>query len=277
MKKSLLTTAVLAAMVGGSSLVSASSIPEGVVVEPIISVSTQAQTFLDEYSIFADAYRVGGQPITRVEAANIFVDYVSATKGDKIFNNRMNCDYYTDISALSASDQDAIKKACAAGLFRGHEGKFSPNDNLTWAQTLTVLDRIAENTTAETNPWWNGYAQNALKKGFIKATDLIKMDWNITSEQFVQLLADFHYANEGTVTTPNLEGVTWTLTKYNEEVVEGEYKLTFTDGKVTTKFCNSLFGNYSTSGDQLSGLLAGTKMACLETEPQTLENNFSID
>ena len=70
----------------------------------------------------------------------------------------------------------------------------------------------------------------------------------------------------------------WTLSGYNSTAITSAgYTLTFEWNNVSAKFCNSMFGSYTISGNRISSPgLASTMMYC-EGQPMTLENAFSLD
>jgi hypothetical protein len=57
------------------------AVPEGVAIEPLLSVSSENQGFLKEYGIFQE-HTVGEFPITRAEIAKIIVQYLQKSEGE---------------------------------------------------------------------------------------------------------------------------------------------------------------------------------------------------
>jgi heat shock protein HslJ len=75
-----------------------------------------------------------------------------------------------------------------------------------------------------------------------------------------------------------LDGKEFSLTSLNGETISGSYLISFGEGKLSTKFCNSINGSYSIDENgKMSGILMSTLMACLNQEPSTLESKFAID
>jgi heat shock protein HslJ len=74
-----------------------------------------------------------------------------------------------------------------------------------------------------------------------------------------------------------LDNTQWKLEKFNGKPLTGSYALSFDQGKLTAKFCNTLQGNYTLSGDSITGTLISTLVACTDDEPNTLEKGFTID
>lgn len=70
----------------------------------------------------------------------------------------------------------------------------------------------------------------------------------------------------------------WTLIGFNTTKIENpNYTLTFERDKVSAKFCNSMFGSYTISGNMISSLgLASTMMYC-QGQAMTLENALQLD
>jgi len=69
-------------------------------------------------------------------------------------------------------------------------------------------------------------------------------------------------ASQGSNLT-TLDGSAYTLIMYNDEVVEGEYyTLSFTDGQLNARWCNSMSGTYTYTGGLLNSVPASTLMYC---------------
>lgn len=73
----------------------------------------------------------------------------------------------------------------------------------------------------------------------------------------------------------------WNLLAFNWKEVDWNYNMTITnDGKLYTKFCNSMWWDVTFDWDEnewiISASLIQTEMAC-EWEPMDLENAFQID
>lgn len=77
------------------------------------------------------------------------------------------------------------------------------------------------------------------------------------------------------------DGQNWSLLAFNWKEVDWKYVMTITDdGKLNTKFCNSINWNVNFEWNEnewlISASLISTKMAC-EWESMNLENSFKID
>lgn len=59
-----------------------------------------------------------------------------------------------------------------------------------------------------------------------------------------------------------VDGKSFRLASVDGEVVEGEYPLSFDDGHVSAKFCNSMAGGYTLLNTRVQGTLASTLMFC---------------
>ena len=78
-----------------------------------------------------------------------------------------------------------------------------------------------------------------------------------------------------------IDGERWNLQAFNWKEVDWDYKMTITnDGKLYTKFCNSMWWDVTFDWDEnewtISVLLVQTEMAC-GWESMDLENAFQID
>ncbi|MDR2415591.1 MAG: META domain-containing protein [Candidatus Peribacteria bacterium] len=78
-------------------------------------------------------------------------------------------------------------------------------------------------------------------------------------------------------TTSPLDNTQWKLESFNGNSLTGSYFIAFQSGQLSTKFCNSIQGSYTLSGELINGTLISTLMGCLAEEPTMLEKGFSID
>jgi heat shock protein HslJ len=74
-----------------------------------------------------------------------------------------------------------------------------------------------------------------------------------------------------------LDNTEWKLINFNGKSLTGTYLLSFKQGQLSTKFCNTIQGSYTLSGEIINGTFLSTRMGCLAEEPSLLENGFSID
>ena len=274
---------VLASMLIISPVLAAS--PSGVAIEPILSVSSDNHEFLAKYAIFQE-YTEGGSPVSRAETAKILLHYLQKSEGETAFADRADHTYqcaFTDISKLDADTQNLIKNSCSHGLFKGNSKKFRPNDNLTRAEMLTILSRMTKENIQEGNPRWEGYYTAALAKDRITATDISKMNWNITKENFAKLLyaydssrLDTNPVDTNEPDTNELANTARKLQLFDGQTVTGDYTLTFTEDTLHTAFCNNINGTYTIDENTLNADLIQTEMACLEGESMTLEGKFNL-
>lgn len=67
---------------------------------------------------------------------------------------------------------------------------------------------------------------------------------------------------------PAVEGMSFVLSSFNGEEVEmnERYTLSFEDGSVFARMCNSMGGSYEVAGGQMTALVASTLMYCSEPE-----------
>ncbi|MDR0650948.1 MAG: META domain-containing protein [Candidatus Peribacteria bacterium] len=72
-------------------------------------------------------------------------------------------------------------------------------------------------------------------------------------------------------TTSPLDHTQWKLESFNGNALTGTYLLSFQQGQLSTKFCNSIQGSYTLSGELINGTLISTLMACIAEEPTMLE------
>jgi hypothetical protein len=76
------------------------------------------------------------------------------------------------------------------GLFKGSQGKFMPNNNITEAQALTVVVRSLYGKMDETmSPWYKGYFMKAKDIGLISNETISMVDTkNITRQKLATWL-----------------------------------------------------------------------------------------
>ncbi len=259
MKQKLLTTLTLATVIGVSGFASVMA--------------------ADATNVFGDTTYKANEGISRAETATVLVNFLLKTEGEVAFNERADHTYkcdFSDISTLDATTAEKVKLACSHGLFKGHEGKFSPDTKLTWAQSLALLARIDNANITEGKPWWTNYQNYAVKKGWLKTKDIIKADQNITQAQFAGLLANFVKAEE-VKTVNNLADTSWTLVSFDGKTVTGNYVLDFTKDALHTKLCNVINGGYTLENEVIKGNFISTLMACMDAEPTALEGAFKIN
>lgn len=73
----------------------------------------------------------------------------------------------------------------------------------------------------------------------------------------------------------SLDGTTYNFTSYNGDMIEEEYVLAFDSGRMATRICNQISGNYTLEGSKLNSSLMSTKMACMDEKTTELESAFN--
>lgn len=124
----------------------------------------------------------GDDFITRWEAAKFVTQYAQAIQLEKTY---YACEF-TDLAWYDATLIPFIQQACTYGLLKGSNGKFMPNDLITEAQALAVVQRSLWWFTDETlNPWYKMYYMNGQDLKFIYNETLDSV-WitNITRKKF---------------------------------------------------------------------------------------------
>lgn len=118
------------------------------------AISRGNQNWLTMYNTITD-YKADNL-VLREEAAKLF--YKAALTIDYTGTPYANCTF-SDIASVSDSLKENIQNICALWwLMKGHEGLFSPFANLTYAEAITVIARMAnikntETTSARRTPY----------------------------------------------------------------------------------------------------------------------------
>ncbi len=219
--------------------------------------------------------------ISRQEAAAIL-----ARSGEKLFKLQYasypdNCNIaYTDESLFDLSLKNDVYSACAFGMMYGNNGKFSPLSTLTRAEALAIIMRVLDGWKKEepkTDMWLVPYADRAQELWIFSFANFKGFNEAISRGELIEWLYKANLYKE------NILG-DWTLISFNTTNLatqtgsgNNSYILTLSGNKINTRFCNSLFGSYSLSGNIFSApAIASTMMYC-DWLSMTLENAFQLD
>lgn len=95
---------------------------------------------------------------------------------------------FTDVPA-GAWYSEWVEKAVAGGLISGYsDGRFGPDDNVTYAQLAVMLVRAlsSQGDIQSSTPWWMAYAEEADDYGLWEDTDMAeKSVWASTANQAI--------------------------------------------------------------------------------------------
>ena len=79
------------------------------------------------------------QNITREDATVIFYRLLSLKGAER----KKGADF-KDFDAISDYAEDAVEYMAGSGIIKGSDGKFNPKNNLTRAEAVTLLSRVAD-------------------------------------------------------------------------------------------------------------------------------------
>ncbi len=115
----------------------------------------------------------------------------------------------------------------------------------------------------------------------LKQTEkVVKISLDLVKEQIPLAIEEWKSVkleNQNTLSTTNpLANTSRELVSYNDDKVEGNYILDFSEDRVSTQFCNRMSGIYGVSEDNtlIHAQLASTEMACDDDEKMELEYAF---
>ena len=106
---------------------------------------------------------------------------------------------FSDIDDGDASLKKSVIAACQLGLVKGSNGMYKPNDNVTKAAVLTVMDRAisaaagVEPASEDMTPWWKGHFEAMYDLGITKETDVYAVDKFITRYEVALMLYRARY------------------------------------------------------------------------------------
>lgn len=110
-----------------------------------------------------------------------------------------------------------------------------------------------------------GSSKKMLKLGgcaLLFGVSLIILIIYIFFRTFMSGVDSLNEANKQYVLTA-LDGSSYVLTAYNDDEIDnGQYTLTFTDGQLNARLCNSMSGTYTYTGGLLNSMPASTLMYC---------------
>lgn len=95
--------------------------------------------------------------------------------------------------------------------------------------------------------------------------------------RFGDFFKNFFKFKNSTAINAHLEDKSYALTSYNGTTIASDQKyiISFDDGKVSVKFCNSMNGSYSIKSGMISGQLMSTMMYCDQpANLMTMESAF---
>lgn len=109
--------------------------------------------------------------ITREQAAKFFAVFKKTIFPNSTLPWNTSCNF-KDLKKADPSLQASIVEACQMGLFNGYKGKFSPHDNLTYGQAITVLMRIVNGWKMdESGVFYKNYFKKAIELGITNSTE----------------------------------------------------------------------------------------------------------
>ncbi|MBS8121764.1 S-layer homology domain-containing protein [Candidatus Vampirococcus lugosii] len=117
--------------------------------------------------------------LTRQESAKFFAGFGGEVLGLESTNN--NCSF-NDISNADYTLVPKILSVCAMGIMKGFENEFSPFDNITRAESFTVLVRaiLGEKLDENVNPRWDNYFKIAQELNLTIENNTWEQDRSIT-------------------------------------------------------------------------------------------------
>ncbi len=176
---------------------------------------------------------------------------------------------YKDEALFDLTLSKDIYSACAFDMMHGKDGYFSPFNSLTRAEALAVIMRAIDGGKKDepnSTSWYLPYADRAHELEIFSFANFKGFNEAITRGELIEWLyrANLYIKKgAGTIDASDILG-NWKLIQFNTTVATNPYYyLKFEQEKVSTKFCNSLFGSYSLSGNTISApALASTMMYC---------------
>ncbi len=222
--------------------------------------------------------------LTRQEAAALLV-----RAGEQLFWLRYasypeNCNIaYNDEKLFDTSLKNDIYTACAFDMMHGNKWGFSPLLSLSRAEALAIIMRAIDwgkRDESSASVWYLPYADRAHELGIYSFANFKGFEDAISRGELIEWIYMANQYVQKNISKSSLIG-NWKLTEFNTTSFTGgtetPYTLIIDEKKIQTKFCNSLFGNYSVSGSTISApAIASTMMYC-EGTSMTLEDAFQLD
>jgi hypothetical protein len=149
MKKFLRTLIVWVTLISTFPITSAQQIDSQWIIDWLNTQWMTIYTTLEDYR--------AEDKITRWEASKMIAQYALSLQLAQ--NYTWSCEF-TDTATYDTTLQPSIRSSCAYWLLKGWNGLFNPNDSLTQAQALVIIERARswfqnENVT----PWYREYFQ----------------------------------------------------------------------------------------------------------------------
>lgn len=134
--------------------------------------------------------------ITREQAAKFFSQGATVVGYTDTYTGNCNFD---DTSTANSFLLPAITKACTSWLMRGNGISFKPLSLLTYAESITILSKIAGyRSTSVTNPRWQQYYNFVSPLSLLPSTfSLNTIDSNITRGDMILML--YRLSKKGTI------------------------------------------------------------------------------
>lgn len=217
--------------------------------------------------------------VSREEAAKILSKATADIFGKKYASFPENCNTpYKDESHFDLTLKNDIYTACALDIMHGNGGIFNPKWTLTRAEALAIIMRAVDSGKKDESGsiWYQIYADRARELGLLSFANFHEFNEAITRWELIEWL---HTVSDHISKKSNpLSETKWKLESYNNQAVRGSYTLSFdTKNRLGAKFCNSVGGEYTLSGNTISApMLISTMMYC-EWEPMILENAFKLE
>jgi heat shock protein HslJ len=161
---------------------------------------------------------------------------------------------------------------------KGDRGYFHPRYALTRGEALAVLIRAVDQQKLDESmtPWYQSYIDRASELG-LAFTNPKGFDQPITRGEFVEWLEKL--SSGTTPSDPNLLGE-WKLESYRLDdmmFAPSGQQITFTESRYSTRFCNTISGDYSArNGILTTGPAMSTMMACADSAITQMESGWDL-
>ena len=130
-------------------------------------------------------------PLTRAQAAQLLYRLLTKESRETLYRTDNN---FTDV-APTAWYNEAVSTIANAGIAVGYGESYHPDDNLTWAQLLTILSRFVEQESnivleriSVTDHWAYNSIKTAVYHGWIEDTPTFEPDRPITRGEAVSII-----------------------------------------------------------------------------------------
>lgn len=120
--------------------------------------------------------------VTREQIAKMMLQFAKAMSrnGSKW---DFNC-AFTDLNTTDPTLTNYITDACSQGMIKWWANAFHPQDNVSYAQAITMLMRVMNGTLNEPNQWWTPYEQYAINQWYLTQA-LGQPTWLITRGELI--------------------------------------------------------------------------------------------